>query len=190
MSVVTWLSLMNHSDLSSSYSLLNPLWCIFKSSQTEGSLPSRPATTVSHPARQRVVQMGWPSDTLSCPASSPVSPPPATWQASGAALFVCSTTAFCLCHWVSGLICVTRTAVWVMRRLCSCVTSTKIYFCLSPQAYEALVCPVVHFWGCWNIQMSFISSVPLPFIWVMSVSLHHRSRDSWMAKLGFQLFDK
>lgn len=148
MSVVTWLSLMNHSDLSSSYSLLNPLWCIFKSSQTEGSLPSRPATTVSHPARQRVVQMGWPSDTLSCPASSPVSPPPATWQASGAALFVCSTTAFCLCHWVSGLICVTRTAVWVMRRLCSCVTSTKIYFCLSPQAYEALVCPVVHFWGC------------------------------------------
>lgn len=84
-----------------------------------------------------------PANTLSCPA--PVSPPPASRPASGAPWFVCSATASCQCH------CVTRTAVWLTRRLRSCLASTKSYFLLI--ATNLLGSPVVNV-GC-DLSFSF-----------------------------------
>lgn len=123
---------------------LNMSWIILASALLTPSLT--PSLAFLNPAKQRVHSLPgskqlWvtqsvrglcsradPANTLSCPTSSPVSPPPATWPASGAALFVCSATASCWCHWVNGLICVTRTAAWITLRLCSRMTSTKSYF--------------------------------------------------------------
>lgn len=105
---------VSRSDIPELFWLLPlPAFCLtlfgfmFKRSQTLGLLPSRPKAAWVTLLVKGLYSRADPANTLPCPASSPVSPPPATWQGTyynpahwaGAALFVrCWITASC--QWV------------------------------------------------------------------------------------------
>lgn len=132
--------------------LLNRLWCLLKSSQYKAFTPFQARNNWVSQCVRGLCSWADPANTLPCPASSPASPPPATWPASTAASFVCSASASCRSHWVSGLIRVTRTAVWITRRLRSCMASTKKLFFVHTKSLLGLlggehwVWPIVQFW--------------------------------------------